>query len=141
MQASRDSSTVVFLWIYWNFLITSASWTKGCKQIHEIKQNRFLHVMFFSWVFNESVKICLLGVRLGTRHQIQVFQGFSWYFLSFQLFYYSWGNFLHSLSGDNNVVPFHLWWRETVLKREKVSKYFVQDIILKNICERLLLMV
>ena len=28
-------------------------------------------------VLKENVKIWLLGVRLGTRHQIQVFQGFS----------------------------------------------------------------
>ena len=27
--------------------------------------------------FNENVKIWLLGSRLGTRHQIQAFQGFS----------------------------------------------------------------
>ena len=31
----------------------------------------------FSRVFNENVKIWLLGVRLGTRNQIQAFQGFS----------------------------------------------------------------
>ena len=34
---------------------------------------------------------------------------------------------IHSLSGDNNLVPFHLWWRQIVLKSEKVYKCFVQD--------------
>ena len=37
---------------------------------------------------------------------------------------------MHSISGDNNLVPFHLWWREIVLKNEKVSKCFVQDCTL-----------
>ena len=33
------------------------------------------------------------------------------------------------LSGDNNLGPFHLWWRNIVLKSEKVSKYFIQDCL------------
>ena len=36
-----------------------------------------------------------------------------------------------SLSGDNNLFPFHLWRREIVLKSEKVSKCFVQDCSMK----------
>ena len=31
----------------------------------------------FSRIFNTNIKICLLGGWLGTRHQIQAFQGFS----------------------------------------------------------------
>ena len=31
------------------------------------------------------------------------------------------------LFGDNNLVPFHLWWRQILLKSEKVYGYFVQD--------------
>ena len=27
------------------------SWTKGWRQIHKIKQNRFFHGMFYSWFF------------------------------------------------------------------------------------------
>ena len=27
------------------------SWTKACKQIYKIKQNRFLYGMFHSWFF------------------------------------------------------------------------------------------
>ena len=38
---------------------------------------------------------------------------------------------VHSLSGHNNLVSFHLWGREVVLKSEKVPKCFVQDC-LKN---------
>ena len=34
---------------------------------------------------------------------------------------------MHLLSGDNNLVPFHLWWRKIVLKSEMVYKYFVQN--------------
>ena len=33
---------------------------------------------------------------------------------------------VHLLSCDNNLVPFHLWWRKIVWKSEKVYKYFVQ---------------
>ena len=32
-----------------------------------------------------------------------------------------------SLSDDNNLVPFHLWWTEIVLKIEKVYKCFAQS--------------
>ena len=56
------------------------SWTNGCKQIHEIKQIGFCMECFtadFLRVFNKNVKIWLLGVRLGTRHQIQAFQKLS----------------------------------------------------------------
>ena len=34
---------------------------------------------------------------------------------------------VHSLFGDNNLFPFHLWWREIVLNSKKVYKCFVQD--------------
>ena len=34
---------------------------------------------------------------------------------------------VHSLSSDNNLVPFQLLWREIVLKSEKVSKSQVLD--------------
>ena len=38
---------------------------------------------------------------------------------------------VHSLFGDNNLVPFHFWWKEIVLKSE-VYKCFVQDCRLIN---------
>ena len=31
----------------------------------------------------------------------------------------------HSCCGHNNLLAFHLWWRETMLEEEKVSKDFV----------------
>ena len=45
---------------------------------------------------------------------------------------------VHSLSGVNNLIPFHLWWREIVLKREKLYKCFFSKIVdqkLKNTTE------
>ena len=61
------------------------SWTKGWRQIDEIKQKRFfvwnaLQLIFFDFL-PKNVKIWLSVGRLGTRHQIQVFQGFSADFL------------------------------------------------------------
>ena len=58
------------------------SWTKGCKQIHKIKQHRFFYGMLNSWFFcdffyKKNVKIWLLDGRRGTLHQIQAFQVFS----------------------------------------------------------------
>ena len=34
---------------------------------------------------------------------------------------------VNSLCDDNNLVPFHLWWIEVVLKCEKVYKCFAKD--------------
>ena len=36
---------------------------------------------------------------------------------------------VHSFFGDNNLVLFHFWRREAVVKREKVYKCFVQDCL------------
>ena len=35
---------------------------------------------------------------------------------------------VHSLYGDNNLVPFDLWWRQILLKSEKVWKCFVKIV-------------
>ena len=79
-----------------------------------------------------NFKVCFLGDRLGTGHQIEKFQGSSWNLiiswsnlLSFKLFDNSWNNFLpdipvHSLSWGDNPVLFHLRWRETLLNHEKI---------------------
>ena len=37
------------------------------------------------------------------------------------------GQFVHSSSGDNNLVPFHLWLRDTELKSKIIAKDFAQD--------------
>ena len=49
------------------------------------------------------------------------------HFKSFFFFFSCVGTEAPPVSGDNNPVPFHLWWREKVQKHEKVDKYFVQD--------------
>ena len=36
---------------------------------------------------------------------------------------------LHSISCHNNVVPFHLCWRQIAVTNEKVCKCFVQDCL------------
>lgn len=36
---------------------------------------------------------------------------------------------IHSTSGVNNWVTFHLWWREMVPKSGKIFKYFIQDCL------------
>ena len=44
---------------------------------------------------------------------------------------------IHSFSGDTNLIPFHLWWREFVLKCEKNRKYFVKDCICTTVINKL----
>lgn len=36
---------------------------------------------------------------------------------------------VHSRSGVNNWVTFHLWWMEMVPKSEKMFRYFIQDCL------------
>ena len=36
---------------------------------------------------------------------------------------------VHSRFRDSNLVLFHMWWEEIVLKPENVCKYFVQDCL------------
>ena len=58
----------------------------------------------------KNVKIWLLDNRLSNRHEIQAFQGF---LISkdpkSELVRQHVRHFVHSLSGDNNLVPFHFW--------------------------------
>ena len=53
----------------------------------------------------KNVTIWLLVGRLGTRHQIEAFQRFSGKKVVRQLV----RQLVHLLSGDNGLVPFHLW--------------------------------
>ena len=39
---------------------------------------------------------------------------------------------IHSLFADNILVPFHFWWRETVLKRDN-SKNILSKIVIQNV--------
>ena len=116
-------------------LFSVQSWTKGWRQIDKIKQNRFFYGMFYSWffaIFTKKRKNLALGWTAGYSPSNLSISGI---FLKFPNFLRSKSYFvrqlvrqlLHLLSGDNNVVPFYLWWREILQKSEKVSKYFVQD--------------
>ena len=52
------------------------SWTRGCKQIDEIKQGFCMECLTAELlrIFSKGVKIWLLDVRLGTRYRVQAFQ-------------------------------------------------------------------
>ena len=104
------------------------SWTKSWRQIHKIKQSikNVLQLIFCNFL-PKNVKIWLSGGRRGTWHQTQVFPEFSWVIRQRVR------QLVHSLSGDN-LIPFHLWRRQIVLKSEKVSKCFVQDWGFLTLC-------
>ena len=51
----------------------------------------------------KNVKVWLLVGWLGTPYQIQAFQGFS------EVVRQLVRQLIHLLSGDNDLVPFHLW--------------------------------
>ena len=84
---------------------------------HEIKQNRFSYGMFCSWFFAIFYqKTSKFGFRFGGwvlaikfRHLRDFLE------IVRQLV----SQLTHSLSGDNNLVPFHLRWREIVQKVKK----------------------
>ena len=63
---------------------------------------------------------CVLGRQLGTYHQFQAFQVPKT--ASLKSFGNSWGYPYSDFLSDNNLIPFHLWQREIVLKREKSTK-------------------
>lgn len=78
----------------------------------------------FSWT---NLKTWLLGVQLGTCHQFQNFQRLSWNFygrksnVGWQLV----RQLTQSSFSDNNLVLPHLWRKKTLVKPEKVYRYFV----------------
>ena len=74
-----------------------------------------------------SKKSFLVG-RQSTCFYIQA----CWRFFEFLLSLVTFKPVMLSLSGDNNLVPFYLWWTETLIRHKKVSKYFVQDCIKWN---------
>ena len=102
------------------------SWTKGWREIHKIKQNRFFYGMFYSWFFAIFYpKTSKFGfwvdgwvLSIKPKHFRDFLEVLSRSATREEL--------VHSLSGDNNLVPHHLWWKQIVLKSEKVSKCFVQ---------------
>ena len=107
------------------------SWTKGCRQINEINKVSMecFKVNFLRFFFTKKHQNLALGWRVGYSPSNPSMSGIFLKFLNLkskvvkQLV----RQLVYSLFGDNNLVPFHLWWRETVLKREKGYKCFVQD--------------
>ena len=81
--------------------------------------------------WNFPAKLSIFGISMGTCPQFQAFHGFLEFscfpkILCLKSFGNSWGtSWAHSPYGNNNLVPIHLWCRETILKYEKVCKYFV----------------
>ena len=54
------------------------SWTKDCRQVTKLsKKALFMECFTADFLYFSSINICLLVDHLGTRHQIQAFQGFS----------------------------------------------------------------
>ena len=72
------------------------------------------------------------------------------YFYHFHFFFDEVSNFRNRILTDQKqetvngtVCPFLLWWRETMLKRWKVSKYFVTSYLVSKIlkgCKNLFLL-
>ena len=70
-------------WPVKNWLILS--WNLGQKIVGKFTKfgKIWISRKCFTADFSTNIKICLLGGRLGTRHQILTFQGFSWNSLIF----------------------------------------------------------
>lgn len=106
------------------------SWTKYCIQIQGINKNGPSIECFtadFSQFCGATVKICSFGGRLSICHQFQAFQRFNVHqALKGKSLDNSWQQ-VYSLFDENNLVPFHLRWKEIVLKCDRVRKYSVQD--------------
>ena len=94
----------VFQWL----LLSVQSWTKGWRQIHKIKQNRFFYGMFYSWFFAIFYrKTSKPGFWAGgwVHHHTQAFQRFSWNFLI------SWDLKSFSRSATREATrTFISWW-------------------------------
>ena len=96
-----------YCWFFCSFLPKTLKFgSRIADWVLAIKSKHFRNFIEFSWFF----KILSLVVRQLVRQLV------------------------HAFSGDNNLVSFHMWWKEIVLKPEKICKYFVQDcrIILKK---------
>ena len=112
-------STLVLKMYFWGGFYSVVdqlqSRTRDCKQIHEIKQNRFLYGM--QLVFCEFLtKASKFGFWVSARYSSSN-SSTPRTFLKFpKIIKFGNSQLLHSLSGDNNLVPFHLWWKEIVLR-------------------------
>ena len=110
------------------------SWKRGYRQIHKFKQNRIFYRMFHSWFFAIFYQ---KASKSGFRVYLPPNPSISGIFFKFPNFanprsyvvrQFMW-QLVNSHSVDDNLVLFRLWWREIMLRSEKVYKYFVQDCI------------
>ena len=132
---SRNCCPSNLLFHFTNICMQSS--TKGCRQIYKIREIRFLNGMFYSGIFaifyKKTSKFGFWVPRCVRCSPLN--RSISEIFSKFPNFQSPKpqnvgqlvNQFLHSFSADNNLLSFHLWWREIALKREKVYKCFVQD--------------
>ena len=105
------------------------SWIKNCRQIHEIKQNRFFYGLFYSWFYATFYRrTSKFGFWVGG-WVLAIKSKHSRNFLEQLVIRQLVRQLLHSPCGDNNLVPFQLWWSQIALESEKVWKRFVQDCL------------
>ena len=105
---------------------------KDCMQILQAKQHRFYYSMSYCWFFLQYfIKTCQ-NLAFGWSARCSSLNP------SVLKIFLKFPNSLRSsvlsdlatreaFSGDNNLVPFHLWWRKIMLKHGKVCKRFIQD--------------
>ena len=105
------------------------SWTKNCRQIHEIKQNRFFYGRFYSWFYATFYRRTSKFGFWEDGWVLAIKSKHSRNFLEQLVIQQLVRQLLHSPCGDNNLVPFHLWWSQIALESEKVWKCFVQDCL------------
>ena len=99
------------------------SWTgivDKCKKLRKIVFSMECFTADFLPFSSTRVKICLLACPPG----YSIFLEFSNFLSSLAL---TRSTTCTSTSVGNNLVPFHLWRRETEIKHEKVYKCFVED--------------
>ena len=114
------------------------SWTENCKQIHEIKWNRFLSQMFYNWflaIFYRNCQNLLFGWPAGYSPPVP---SISKIFLKCPYFLGSWGI---SLTGDNNWIMFSLGvqdctktWSSLLLFCSVLSENFPSKFLLPQKC-------
>ena len=89
-----------------------------------LRENFFF---YFLVVFGSIGKVFGLAVRLGTRLSFRRVLRFSWYFLISQVVRQLLRHFVYIVFITNYRVSFYLWWKENLVKHQKVSKYYDQD--------------
>ena len=102
------------------------SWTKSCRQIHKIKQNRFFYGLFYSWFFatfyQKTSNFCFWVDGWVLAMKSKYFMNFLKIsefpkILSHKSFSKLWGNM------------WHLWWRQIVLKSEKSANVLSRTVV------------